>query len=145
MNRLVVFFVMLVVVSFQLSGCSSHRQKTQPIPKEGTLKIEKNSVRPQQVSAGAMVEAIVQYTVILPEGLQDTSVTETRTLVNGDEKIVLSKKNVVRATGTHTSKMKLTLPMDIDPGEYQISVTVSTGRFSRTAKSRLMILGEFTR
>lgn len=107
---------------------------------EEKLEIEGAVIQPQIASRGSSVEAHVQYTILLPAETQKVRITETRTLVNGRERIELARRELVRAQGTHFSTMKFTMPMGIDKGDYTLITTVSDGVRTRTAKSSMRIV-----
>lgn len=115
-------------------------QKYKYRAKEEKLEIEDSLVVPQNVAPGSTVEAHVQYTVLAPTEIQQIKVTETRILANGNERMELAKRDVLRAQGTHISTMKFTMPRDITVGDYTLITTISDGKQMKTAKSPLKVV-----
>ncbi|MEW6110356.1 MAG: glycine zipper domain-containing protein [Nitrospirota bacterium] len=107
---------------------------------EEQLEIEDVTIRPQEVTTGASVDASVLYTVLTPDERQNVKITEVRTLVNGKEKLELARREIVRTQGTHLSTMKFTMPKDIEKGDYTLITTVSDGKQTRTAKGAMRIV-----
>lgn len=107
---------------------------------EEKLEIEDSLVVPQNVSPGSTVEAYVQYTLLAPYETQQIKVTETRILANGNERLELAKREVVRTQGTHISTMKFTMPKDIEKGDYTLITTISDGKQTKAAKSPLKVV-----
>ncbi len=108
--------------------------------KEKKLAIEDSLITPKDVSPGTTVESSVQYTVLDPVETQNIKIIETRTLAKGKEMIELSKRDVMRAQGTHLSTMKFTMPKDIDKGEYSLITTISDGEQTKSSKSPINII-----
>lgn len=108
--------------------------------KEEKLEIEDAAVKPQDATPGSQVETTVLYSVLTPDASQNIKITETRTLVNGKERLELAKREVVRPQGTHLSTMKFTMPKDIEKGDYSLITTISNGKQTKTAKSSMRIV-----
>jgi hypothetical protein len=107
---------------------------------EEKLEIENATVTPQDMTPGAQVEATVLYSVLTPDANQNVKITETRTILNGNDNLELSKREVVRPQGTHLSTMKFTMPKDIEKGAYTLITTVSDGKQIRTAKTLIKVI-----
>jgi mannitol-specific phosphotransferase system IIBC component len=108
--------------------------------KEKKLEIEDAAVKPQDITPGAKVETTVLYSVLTPDAGQNVKITETRTLISGQERMELAKREVIRPQGTHLSTMKFTLPKDIEKGDYTLIITISDGKQTKTAKSPLRVV-----
>lgn len=108
--------------------------------REEKLEIRDSLVSPHHVAPGSTVETHVQYTVLAPVEAQQIRVTETRILAIGNEKIELSKREVIRPQGTHISTMKFTMPKDIEKGDYALITIVSDGKQTKTVKNPLRVL-----
>ncbi len=104
------------------------------------INVEDTSVTPQNIKPGSAVDTSVQYTVLAPSENQQINVTETRTLINGKEKMELAKRDVVRPQGTHVSTMRFTVPNDIEKTDYTLVTTVSTPKQKKTAKNRFKVI-----
>lgn len=108
------------------------------VDKQPRLEVENSDNRPARAPPGTTVESQVGYTVLAP-GPQDIQVTESRTLVRGQESFPLSKRNVTRTQGTHVSTLKFTLPKDLPPGDYTLVTTVTAGALTRTVQAPLSV------
>lgn len=102
------------------------------------LEVDSSENKPHRASPGTSVESQVGYTVLAP-GAQDVTVTESRTLVRGQESFPLSKREVTRAQGSHVSTLKFTLPRDLAAGDYTLVTTVTSGALKRTVQAPLSI------
>ena len=107
--------------------------------KEEKLEIENADLKPQDIAPGSTVESTVLYTVLTPDPGQNIKITESRTLVNGNERLELAKREVVKPQGTHLSTMKFTMPKDIEKGDYTLITTISDGKQTKTVKSTMRI------
>jgi hypothetical protein len=103
------------------------------------LEVEKSAVTPPTVAPGQSFEAMVEYTALSPNAAQEIKLTETRTLVMGQESIDLGRREVVRPQGTHTSSAKVTVPGDLPKGSYTLVTTISDGKTTRNARNNLTI------
>ncbi len=124
----------------QVASRAEAAKKYEYIAKEKKLEIEDSLITPKDISPGTTVESRVQYTVLDPVETQNIKIIETRTLANGKEMIELSKRDVMRAQGTHLSTMKFTMPKDIDKGEYTLITTISDGEQTKSSKSPMNII-----
>jgi surface antigen len=126
----------------QVASRAEAAKKYEYIPQksEEKLEIESSSLTSQDVTVGSTVESNIQYTVLAPVETQKMKVTETRTLVNGNERTDLAKREVIRDQGTHISTMKFTMPKDIEKGDYTLITTVSDGKQTKTVKNPIRVL-----
>ncbi|MDI6891234.1 MAG: glycine zipper domain-containing protein [Thermodesulfovibrionales bacterium] len=108
--------------------------------REEKLEIEDSLIVPKDVAPGSTVECHVQYTVLAPAETQKIKITETRILANGNERLELAKRDVLRAQGTHLSTMKFTMPKDIALGNYTLITTITDGKQTRTTKNTLKVV-----
>lgn len=104
------------------------------------LEVESASVAPQTVAPGGVLEAAVQYTTLAPNTTQQIKLTETRTLVSGQESTDLGRREVTRAQGTYTSTAKVTVPKDLPKGNYTLVTTISDGKNTKTAKNQFAVV-----
>jgi hypothetical protein len=107
---------------------------------EPRLELEDAAAAPPRVPAGGTVESRVGYTVLAPGGAKDVKLTEVRTLTRGEESFPLSKRDVTRAQGTHSSVFKFTLPKDLAAGDYALITTVTSGALTKTVKTPLTVV-----
>ncbi len=108
--------------------------------KEEKLEIEDSLIIPKDVAPGSTVEAHVQYTVLAPTEAQQIKVTETRILVNENERLELAKREIVRTQGTHISTMKFTMPRDIAKGDYTLITVISDGKQTKSTNNPLKVV-----
>jgi len=108
--------------------------------REEKLEIDDSVVKPLEVARGTTAEAIVCYTVLVPDARKNVQITETRTLVNGKETLELAKRDVVRQQGSHLSTMKFTIPNDLRRGNYNLVTTVSDGKQTRSSSTPMRIV-----
>lgn len=109
---------------------------------ETRIEIEESSFAPERVKTGSSekVSSSVQYTVLAQSENQEINITETRILVNGKERLELSKREVKRAQGTHVSSMKFEMPKDMEKGDYTLITTITDGRQTKTVKDNLKVV-----
>lgn len=124
----------------QIASRAEAAKKYEYKAKEEKLEIEDSNIMPQNVTSGSTVEAHVKYTVLAPTETQQIKITETRSLVNGKERLDLAKREVIRTQGTHISTMKFTMPQDIEKGDYTLITTISDGKQTKTSKSLLKVV-----
>lgn len=104
------------------------------------LEVESATVAPQTVSRGGTVDATVQYTALSPNTAEQVKLTETRTLVSGQDSIDLGRREIVRPQGTHTSTAKVSVPKDLPKGNYMLVTTISDGKNTKSARSMFSVV-----
>lgn len=104
------------------------------------LFIENSSIMSYNVKAGAATEANVQYTLLAPLNMQQIKITETRILHTTARRLELDKREILRAQGTHLSKIKFTLPEDLPRGYCILFTTISDGTHAKTTRSVMNII-----
>ena len=109
---------------------------------KGAVTIQKQTLYPEKVSPGDTVLAEVHYHLTPPKGTKALKITETRTLVGGDESMDLSTKTFMRLAGDHSSVLEFTLPSDIEPGDYTLTTKVSCDQGEATIGSKLGVMGQ---
>jgi surface antigen len=124
----------------QIASRAETAKKYEYKGKEEKIEIEDSSIMPQNVAAGSTVKANVQYAVLVPDETQQIKITETRTLVNGKERIELARREVIRSQGTHISTMEFAMPKDIEKGEHTLITTISDGKQTGTTKDALRVM-----
>lgn len=103
------------------------------------LAIDGQRLSPQSAAPGAAVESQIGYTVIAPGHGQDMKVSESRTLVRGQDSFPLSRRELSRPQGSHQSTLRFTLPRDLPRGDYQLVTTITSGSLTRTVQSPLTV------
>lgn len=104
------------------------------------LEVESASVAPQTVTRGGTVDATVQYTILSPNTAEQVKLTETRTLVSGQDSVDLGRREVVRPQGTHTSTAKVSIPKDLPKGNYTLVTRISDGRNTKNARNHFAVV-----
>jgi hypothetical protein len=104
------------------------------------VKIRKGSSAPPQVLAGQEVNVATDYSLMLPQGLQDAEVQESWVLKK-DGKVLtdLPPKQARRTGGGWQATAGITLPADAPPGTYVIEHKVQTGTSYDTDESVFVI------
>jgi len=108
--------------------------------REEKLEIDDSAVRPIEVAQGTPAEASALYTVLAPNPNQTVRITEIRTIVNGKERLELSRRDVVRGQGSHLSTMKFKIPEDMNKGDYSLITTISDGKQTRSSSAPVKIV-----
>jgi hypothetical protein len=103
------------------------------------LEIEKDWLAPGQAARNDAVESAVQYTVLAPQAEQSVHVTETRSLVGGQETVRLAQRAVDRGQGTHTSTFRFVVPKNFPKGSYTLVTEVTDGCRTRTSRVPLVV------
>lgn len=108
-------------------------------PNQGErLAFERAEVLPNVVTPGNMIEATIQY-ALLGTG-SGTSVTETRSLMKGEQLIAdLSSSTFNRNDGTWVSSQQFRLPPNLSPGQYTILFRVSTKLSSISGRANFVV------
>lgn len=108
-------------------------------PSQGErLSFERAEVLPNVVTPGNMIEATIQY-ALLGTG-SGTSVTETRSLLRGEQLIAdLSSSTFNRNDGTWVSSQQFRLPPNLSPGQYTILFRVSTKLSSISGRANFVV------
>ncbi len=108
-------------------------------PSQGErLSFERAEVLPNVVTPGNMIETTVQY-ALLGTG-SGTSVTETRSLLRGEQLIAdISSSSFNRNDGTWVSSQQFRLPPNLSPGQYTILFRVSTRLSSISGRATFVV------
>lgn len=104
------------------------------------LEVESATLVPQTVAPGGTVDSTVRYTTLAPSTSQQVRLTETRSLISGQESVDLGRREVLRQQGTHTSTAKVKVPKDLPKGNYTLVTTISDGKNTKTAKSAFQVV-----
>lgn len=107
---------------------------------EEKIEIEDSTIRPEEAKPDSTVEAMVLYSILLPDTNKDIKITEIRTLINGKDTIELSRREIMRAQGSHLSTMRFIIPKDIGLGEYTLVTSISDGKQTKTVKNYFKII-----
>lgn len=104
------------------------------------LEVGNATVTPRTVSRGGTVNSTVQYTALSPNIAEQVKLTETRTLVSGQDSVDLGRREFVRPQGTHTSTAKVSVPQDLPKGNYTLVTTISDGKNTKSARSMFSVV-----
>lgn len=104
------------------------------------LFIEELQVDPQNVKNGSKVEANVRYTLYPNVPSNQIVITEKMILKNDKEEVELVRRDIERTQGEYTFKIQFTVPEGISKGDYTVLTTISTGDYSKKARSIIKII-----
>ena len=124
----------------QIASRAETAKKYEYTAKGDKLEIDKVTINPYEITQGSAAEATVLYSILKPDADKDVHITETRTLVDGEETMELAKREVLRPQGSHLSTIKFTMPQDIKKGDYILVTSVSDGKQTKTAKSAMRVI-----
>ncbi len=98
------------------------------------LKLFGVSVEPNRVRPGSSIKLMVTYRVE-GKGGGVTQVNERRSIIHEGRLLTSLEASMSRAVGTHQSSQPLSVPHDIEPGLYELSVDLETmgSRSTQTA------------
>lgn len=97
------------------------------------LIVENAYAKPLQVSQGGELRMSVQYTVLLPAGQEKTTIFESRKISRGNDVFDLGSRKVERTQGTYLSSLNVSLPRDLEKGDYSIVTVISNGSGRKSA------------
>lgn len=113
------------------SAIAYHRYR----PQQGHLLIvEGTEVIPEVARRGDEVRVKVRYSVLAPDPWALIPVTETWQFKFKDQPVgePIRKSMQHKAQGTYSSTYKFAITSDFPPGNYQVLVTISNGKTSRS-------------
>ena len=109
-------------------------------PSTPQVKIRQGSSAPSAVSPGESVTITTDYSVALPSGVNQTSVSESWVLKKDGEKIAnLPVKSASRTPGGWQSDAEITIPSDVAAGTYVIEHRVKAGSSYDTDESVFVV------
>lgn len=108
--------------------------------REEIIEIEDALIRPRYAACNSTVEAQIQYTVLAPRERQQIRIAETMTLLIGNERLVLAKREVIRTQGTYISAINFTIPKGLPKGDHTLVTTVSNGKQTKSVKTPLKVV-----
>ena len=107
---------------------------------EDKFQIEKSSTTPQEIPLGSEFKTNVQYALILPNPSLKPKVTESRFIAIGNDVLKLSERTVVVNQGTNESTASITMPQDLEKGDYELITVISDGKREITVKDPLRVV-----
>ena len=100
-------------------------------PEKGVqLQMESVAAEPQSATPGQDVSLKATYAIMAPDPQQQIEIKETRTITLNGQNVANTEITVVRAPGTRTSTVPITLPDNAKAGTYELKIAVSTGEQS---------------
>lgn len=102
--------------------------------------VEGASIEPAYARPSTAIDARVQYTVLAPGERQQLRVVETRTLVVGDERVELARREVIRTQGTYVTGLRITLPRDLPRGNHTLITTISNGKVTKFVNAPVRVV-----
>ena len=104
------------------------------------VKIRKGTSAPKRVKPGQSVNIVTDYSLMLPKGTGDASVTESWVLKkDGKEIAKLPTKKASRAAGGWKAEAEITIPDKVEPGSYTIEHRVKAGSSYDTDESTFTV------
>jgi hypothetical protein len=95
-----------------------------PVPGSPSVRVLAASVEPVRAEPGSEVQMIVVYGVEgVPTGMA-LAVTESRSILRGEEILTSVEQEVHRSVGVHRSSQPITIPAGIAEGVYELRVVV---------------------
>ncbi len=163
MKRLIIVLIILSSLSFQFIGCAEIKQKASYYwgkiksefsdKKTGSrenavqrykgsqekLIVEQPVITPDIVSPGQKINQTLQYVLICPQKERMVTISETVSIATGKEKIEIAEKESVKAQGIYESIVEITIPQDLNPGEYKLITTISAGELRKTVSGNFKV------
>lgn len=158
--------ILLLSVVFVVGGCAQFREDLRDgftqfsegfrrgllEDREGAIKkfgytgknteiiVESLLISPYTVKPGDKLRQELKYALLAPEAGRNFSVVEKAIFTDSrGEKIDLLLNESEKGQGVHLLTFNITVPLDIEPGEYNIISTISTVNLSKTAKGYFII------
>jgi hypothetical protein len=111
-------------------------------PKSPQVKIRKGTSAPKTVKPGEEVNIATDYSVMLPKGVADTSVTESWSLKKDGKTITqLPQKAAQRTAGGWQADATISIPGRVSAGTYVIEHRVQSGGSYDTDESIFVVEG----
>jgi hypothetical protein len=105
-----------------------------------TVVIRRGTTNPKQARAGEQITVQTDYSLQLPQGMQESKVTESVTLKkDGKELTKLPAKTVTHKAGGILSEAIVNLPQGAEPGTYVIEHKVMVGTSYDTDESVFVV------
>lgn len=102
--------------------------------------IRRGTTSPKKASPGAQLTMQTDYSLQLPEGIQETEVTESMSLKKDGNKLTeLPAKTVRHRAGGILSEATVNLPQDAEPGTYVVEHKVMAGSSYDTDESVFVV------
>lgn len=106
------------------------------------VKIRSGSASPKSVQRGGAVDIGTDYSVLLPKGLADASVTESWQLRKDGKKVAdLPAQTASRSAGGWKANAQIKIPSNVPPGTYVIEHRVQSGNSYDTDESTFVVQG----
>lgn len=107
---------------------------------ETEIIVESLVITPYTVKPGSQLKLELKYALLSPEAGTNFLVVEN-VIFHGNqgEKIDLLANKSEKAQGVHLLTLNMTVPQDIEPGEYHITNTISTVNLNKTARGSFMV------
>jgi flagellar biosynthesis GTPase FlhF len=109
------------------------------VAKRAALFINNATITPGITETGSKLEASVSYTLLGPESLKSSTITETRILTNKRQRYELDKRERSREQGTYSSTVKFTVSEEMPTGYCILYTMISDGDYTKTVKSEVII------
>jgi len=114
-------------------------EESNNVSKRAALFINNATITPRITETGSKLEASVSYTLLGPESLKSSTITETRILTNKRQSFELDKRELSREQGTYSSTIKFTVSDEMPTGYCTLYTMISDGGYTKTVKSVVII------
>lgn len=106
------------------------------------VKIRSGSASPKTVNRGGSVDIATDYSVLLPQGVADASVTESWQLRKDGKKVAdLPAQTAKRGAGGWKANAEIKIPSNVPSGTYVIEHRVQSGNSYDTDESTFVVQG----
>jgi hypothetical protein len=106
---------------------------------EERIILEKPIINPSEVNPGDIIRQELKFG-LLSEGLDDRFIVkESVVIIIQNEALELLSQESEKGQGVHLSIVQITLPKDLNPGEYQLITTISAGESKKTVSAKFVV------
>jgi hypothetical protein len=145
---------MFIVLIFSINGCAEKKYQVEPnrydnFEKQEEIGADREATiqRYGYKSKGEMIHIRMgeafnykcEYILLSPIESKNFIIEEIITISSKKERFDLVKRKIQKTQGSHITNLKIILPIDLNPGKYQITTSIISGRIKNTAKAELLI------
>ncbi len=164
MNHMLILYSMFIVLIFSINGCAEKKYQVEPnrydnfekqeeigADREATIQrygykskgemihIYSPVINPNDIRMGEAFNYKCEYILLSPIESKNFIIEEIITISSKKERFDLVKRKIQKTQGSHITNLKIILPIDLNPGKYQITTSIISGRIKNTAKAELLI------
>lgn len=164
MNRKLISYLMFVFLIISINGCTERKYHVEPYRFDNYEKQEESGadrevaierygytgkgdlihiyspiITPNDIRMGETINFKCEYVLLSPIKNKIFPIEEIITISSKKERFDLAKRNTRKTQGLHIININIILPMDLNPGQYHIITSITSGRIKNTAKAGLLI------